>query len=396
MKIRVSIFSIFLFSFFLFSVSSFASPSIKIRLILSKEINTQKYFFASNINGWNPSSSKFQFVKTEQGFYELELREFKNINIEYKITKGSWDLVEVSKDGKDIENRRIAVSKISKDTIISIEVLKWKDEFGNTPKVSTASKNVKIISENFQLKRLGKERRIWVYTPQSYYTDKNKKYPVMYMHDGQNLFDELTGAFGEWGVDECMDTLGALINFEMIIVGIDNGMSERLSEYSAYDFRIKNDDKSELEIKAKGDKYLESIVYDLKPFIDKNYRTKTDSKNTIICGSSMGGLISMYGIIRYPEVFGAAGVFSPAYWTNKEELINEIEKDNSKWKGNVYMIVGELEGKRYVDDMNEVSELLRVKNKENIESKTISAGRHNESFWRSEFASFLFWLSKIN
>ncbi len=372
----------------------YAKQTITIRLQFSSENNTSNYFFASNLNGWNPSSKEYQFVKNSLGFYELIVDVPSVELISFKITKGTWDLVESDERGKDISNRIIEISKIKNDTTIVVKINRWKDEFVNTPKLSTASKNVKIISENFPLRILGKTRRIWVYTPSDYLTS-TKKYAVMYMHDGQNLFDELTGPFGEWGVDECMDTMTKKLNLDLIIVGIDNGLSDRLSEYSPYDFNVKPDEVNVWDVKGKGTEYLESLVNDLKPFIDSVYRTKKDAKNTVICGSSMGGLISLYGLMRYPNVFGRAGVFSPAFWTNMEALKNEIATNKTGWKGNVYMIAGELEGKRYTDNMDEISTLLQAKGKKNIISKTIKKGQHNEMFWRRELPDFLTWVRKI-
>ncbi len=381
---------IYIFSFF--ATIAFAKHTITLRLVFPKENSSNNYFFASNLNGWNPSSKEYQFVKNSLGFYELTFDVPSVELISYKTTKGTWDLVETDERGKDISNRIIETSKIKNDTTIVVKINRWKDEFANTPKLSTASKNVKIISENFPLRILGKTRRIWVYTPSDYLTS-TKKYAVMYMHDGQNLFDELTGPFGEWGVDECMDTMTKKLNLDLIIVGIDNGLGERLSEYSPYDFKVKPDEVNVWDVNGKGSYYLESLVYDLKPFIDSAYRTKRDAKNTFICGSSMGGLISLYGIMRYPFVFGSAGVFSPAFWTNMEALKNEIHDSNTGWTGNVYMIAGELEGKKYTDNMEEVAGLLKKQGKSNIISKTIANGLHNEAFWRREFPEFVRWIA---
>lgn len=382
---------LFLFLFCILNVSLFAKDSITIRLKIDVEKGYTNFYFASNLNGWNPSVGEYKFQKSTEG-YELTLALPSTEIISYKITRGSWETVECTSTGGELPNRIIQSNKIKNDTIILVEVNHWKDEFNNVPKLSTASKNVKIISENFTLTQLGKTRRVWIYIP-SNYANSNKKYPVLYMHDGQNLFDELTAPFGEWGVDECLDTLSIKLNFDLIVVGIDNGKEDRLSEYSPYDFKVKPDEVNIWDVKGTGDKYLSSLVNELKPYIDSAYRTKPDNMNTHICGSSMGGLISLYAIMRYPEIFGSAGVFSPAFWTNMDSLKAEIERNNnSKWKGNVYMIAGELEGSRYINNMTEISSLLKRKGKQNISTIKVPFGQHKESFWRTELPAFFSWL----
>lgn len=351
------------------------------------------FYFASNLNGWNPSVGEYKFQKSAEG-YELTIGLPSTEIISYKITRGSWETVECTNKGGELPNRIIEANKIKNDTIIVVEVKHWKDEFANIPKLSTASKNVKIISEEFPLRKLGKTRRVWIYLP-SDYTKTKKKYPVLYMHDGQNLFDELTAPFGEWGVDECLDTLCKKINFDVIVIGIDNGKEDRLSEYSPYDFKVKPDEVNTWDVKGSGDLYLESLVYDLKPYIDSVYRTKSGRENTHICGSSMGGLISLYAIIRYPEIFGTAGVFSPAFWTNMDSLMAEIGRNkNEMWSGNVYMIAGGLEGSRYVNNMDEIHKLLLSKGKRNTIANSVSGGQHKESFWREEFPTYVMWLNR--
>ncbi len=374
------------------STICFSQHKITLQLSFPSEEKAQtNYFFASNLNGWNPSSTEFQFQKNEQGKFTLSLTNTNVELIQFKITRGTWDSVESTNEGKDRGNRVIRLADVKSDTTIVVTIENWKDKFSNIIRKSTATQNVKILSNDFLLGKLGKSRRVWIYLPEGYETSK-KKYPVIYMHDGQNLFDELTGTFGEWGVDECLDTLGPQLKFSAIIVGIDNGGKDRLSEYSPYDFKVKPDEVNVWDVKGTGSQYLESLVYDLKPYIDQHYRTISNSKHTAICGSSMGGLISLYGIMRYPGVFGSAGVFSPAFWTNVNDLEKEIKENTTGWHGNVYMIAGELEGKKYTDNMNAIADLLRSQSKSNIIDRVIPAGQHNEAFWRSQLPYYFKWL----
>ena len=148
----------------------------------------------------------------------------------FKITRGSWQKVECTADGKSIDNRSF---KLVHDTTIIIDhmqagrIISW-------PKKRSIRQvaNVHIISENFDMPQLGRQRRIWIYLPADY-ESSHKKYPVIYMHDGQNLFDAYTSGYGEWGIDEIMDKLPA--KDRCIIVGIDHGGAYRMSEYNPYD-----------------------------------------------------------------------------------------------------------------------------------------------------------------
>lgn len=363
----------------------------KILVQLNTNNASGDYYFASNINGWVANNNLYKF-KNINGKWLLEIENKSNIKfIEYKITKGNWSNVECNSDGLDISNRIIDLrnSNIT-DTSIKVDVLHWKDEYANIPKQSTASANVHLLSEKFPLKTLGVDRRVWIYIPENYSTSKDS-FSVLYMHDGQNLFDNLIAPFGEWGVDECLDTLLKKIHFNLIVVGIDNGIGERLSEYSVYDFRTKADAENIWDVKGKGELYLKSLITELKPYIEKNYRVYSDRDHNYIAGSSMGGVISYYAILKYPEIFSKAGVFSPAFWTSRENYLS-LSAEATNHNRCIYMFAGELEGRTYVNDMYQNYQLL--KSKSNIKSNVyaVSDGQHNEQFWRKNLPAFINWL----
>lgn len=242
-------------------------------------------------------------------------------------------------------------------------------------------KNVYVIDSAFYMPQLNRHRRIWIYLPGDYFSTK-KKYPVIYMQDGQNVFEKSTSFAGEWGVDEA---LGSLENKEgkSIVVAIDNGGDKRINEYSIYD--------TEKFGKAEGKEYLEFVVKTLKPFIDKKYRTKSRAKYTCIAGSSLGGLISFYGMLQYPKVFGAAGVFSPSFWM-VPQLKKEIETTGRKIEGRIYFYAGKLEGEEMIEDMLSFFELMNRHSKVKMTSVIRTEGKHNEASWRKEFPLFYRWL----
>ncbi len=138
---------------------------------------------------------------------------------------------------------------------------------------------------------LPRTRRIWIYLPRSYASDINRRYPVIYAHDAQNLFDSATSFSGEWGIDESLDNMPQ----ELIVVGIDNGGAARMDELTPY----ANDKYGG----GQADDYLDFIVEKLRPYINSRFRTKPERENTAILGSSLGGLCSFYAAIRHEDIF---------------------------------------------------------------------------------------------
>lgn len=246
---------------------------------------------------------------------------------------------------------------------------------------STASKQVSTFT--IEAPQLKTSRKIWLYLPKNYETS-TKKYPVIYMHDAQNLFDAKTSFAGEWNVDEKLDSL----NTQVIVVGIENGGEKRLEELTPY--------KNEKYGGGNADNYLEFIVNTLKPEIDKKYRTKPNANNSTIMGSSLGGLTSFYAVIKYPEVFGKAGVFSPAFWINRKD-INEYMTNSKKLRAKIYFLCGDSEGDddNMINDLNHMELLLNTNRCYclNLNKKVIvKGGHHNEKLWRDGFANAIVWL----
>jgi predicted alpha/beta superfamily hydrolase len=367
-----------------FSVASQQKVRIEINSLPANTPATSAIFIAGNFNNWDPQSKNYQFQKNEKGYF-LELLLYTGA-YEYKITRGSWDKVECNKEGSDIGDRTL---KVETDTAVDLSIDGWKDLFDSLPKKSTANKNVSIIDTSFFIPQLNRTRRVWIYLPTSY-TNSKKRYPVLYMHDGQNLFDDATSFSGEWGVDEALDTLGLKYK-ESIIVGIDNGRDKRFNEYCPYDFLLSDFSAGNQSAKGEGGKYVDFLAKTLKPFIDKKYRTIKDRKNTFIAGSSMGGLISFYAVLKFPKVFGGAGVFSPSFWI-APTIYNEIKSKGEKIKSKIYFYAGNEEDETMVPmTIKAFNEMHRV-SKSEMTIVIRSEGKHNEARWRMEFPGFYQWL----
>lgn len=365
-------------AFLIFSFNAVAQHTIVIEITrLPSATATEKIYLAGNFNNWNPKDENYRLQLHSQERYAILLKNIPADTYEFKFTQGSWEKVETSSDGKNIANRTI---KIVSDTVLMLTIEGWSE--GKPREIMhTATPEVHILDSNFHIPQLNRNRRVWIYLPKGYHESK-EKYPVLYMHDGQNLFDAATSPFGEWGVDEALDSAQK----KCIVVGIDNGAEKRMNEYNPYDH--------EKFGMGEGKLYIDFLAKTLKPYIDKKFRTKKDAANTIIAGSSMGGLISMYAVMKYPKVFGKAGVFSPAFWT-ASKLMQEIPavvKRNTHKNLRIYFYAGEQESKEMVKDMLMAFELMRKHAGPKMDARINAEGKHNEATWRQEFPSFYQWI----
>ena len=242
---------------------------------------------------------------------------------------------------------------------------------------STAQPNVHVLPAPFTIPGLNRPRTMRIYLPPGYEHAK-RRYPVLYMHDGQNLFDDATAYAGEWGVDESLNALARTRGLELIVVGIDNGGALRIHELNAWD----NPETGPGE----GAQYMSFIVEVLKPWVDEHYRTRPDRAHTAIMGSSMGGLISSYAISRYSQVFGLAGIFSPAYWL-APQVFAATEAQPPPPRERIYFYAGGSESESMVPDLKRMVALLRRSGvpDANLAVHVDPIGRHNEAAWRAEF-----------
>lgn len=246
--------------------------------------------------------------------------------------------------------------------------------------------NVRVLPD-FASPQLGNERDLLVYLPPSYQTSE-QRYPVLYMHDGQNLFDNATSYVGEWRVDETMEKLSAE-GIEAIVVGIPNSGEQRIAEYNPY-----SDPRLGAGV---GEKYLDFIVETIKPLIDTSFRTLPERDHTAILGSSLGGLISLYAFFHYGEVFGKTGVMSPSLWLAGGATFGYVQKA-PKVAGKIYLDVGDREaGGRMRDSARRMWHLLQKRGYREgrdllyVEEKD---GVHNEEHWAARLPHALRFLLK--
>ena len=239
----------------------------------------------------------------------------------------------------------------------------------------------------------GKEARtIRIWVPESYNPeDTTKRYPVLYMHDGQNVFDDATSFCGEWGVDETITDLMNNKEYEgSIVVGIDN------SDYREPEMKPTWDTEDSL-----ADRYSDFIVNTVKPYVDANYNTLTDAAHTGIGGSSMGGLISFYMGMKHPEIFGYEVCFAPAFlFVTEEQITSFMERHDIKNKTNpkIYMFCGgqDLDAQLYPYVEPVKNCIINNGYDSNLVTSYIDMSKgHNESAWREYFPQAYNWLLDI-
>lgn len=340
--------------------------------------NLDQVYIAGDFNKWTPNATPL--AKMADGRFKITLPVFKK-EIEFKFTRGSWDKVECRSDGSFLSNRVLAISTKAEAHFV-IEA--WNDLYKN-PTNGTANDQVSVINDSFYIPQLKQYRRVSVYLP-SDYENSNENYPVLYMHDGQNLFDNLTAYNGEWKVDETLTKLEKDKHLKLIVIAIDNGESARIDEYTPWSHKKYGG--------GSGDKYVEFLVNDLKPYVDKNYRTKPQREFTGIMGSSLGGLISMYAIMEHQNTFGRAGVFSPSFWFSNQAYeqvkANKSKSDDTK----IYMIMGKQEGGNMVKGIKKMTKTLKKSGYTSDQYQSIihEDGTHSEWYWAREFEQAVLWL----
>lgn len=260
----------------------------------------------------------------------------------------------------------------------------------------------KFIEKSLYIETTKDERTLRILLPEDYDTSE-KRYPVLYMHDGQNLFDDKTSYAGQsWKIQETLDDLcsKAIID-DLIVVGIDNS-NLRFFEYSPW--KGANDIKkmTNLDIGGLGDVYADFVVNHVKPMVDQFYRTNPDYSNTMIAGSSMGAYISCYIAVKYPNVFKNIGVFSLASWFNEKDFLNFMNQQQIDPKQRYFISIGRDETS---DEDTPYFNLLYLENSRNLLNLLKEKGlqdilyietddKHNELAWSKVFVDFIRFANK--
>jgi predicted alpha/beta superfamily hydrolase len=353
---------------------------VQLELKTQSEINLPVYI-AGNFNDWRVNDERFKMRKIADGHYvyQFHKEEIPLETIEYKYLRNGWEHVELDEYGCHTNNRLIP----NQNGIFKDAVPRWrKTGLEYTPSLLPIPK---IITDEFEMPQLGKKRRVSILLPFDYETS-DKRYPVIYLQDGQNLFNDYS-PYGTWAVDKRMAVLQERGHGDVIVVAIDHGGVERISEFTPYD-------NTKFGIAA-GKMYARFMVETLKPYIDFKYRTLPQREHTGIGGSSMGALISIYAALMYPQVYSKMMIFSPSLWLTQKIYFDAIHF-SSPFFTKIYVYAGGKEGSNMVPNVQRFREAIARRGHDStnvdFELSIDPNGLHNEERWGKEFPKALEWL----
>lgn len=241
-----------------------------------------------------------------------------------------------------------------------------------------------LLAKAIRIPALKRRRKVWAYLPQDYFHLPEKRYPVIYFNDGQNVFEGWKAAFGtgweahtvmrglknSWGVPEC------------ILIGIEHGKRYRTDEYTPFD--------RQGNFSEHGNAYADFVANGLKDFVDSRLRTRREREYNAIVGSSMGGLSAFYTAFKHQDVFSAAGVFSPSLWA-APAVYALVQRIGRHYPQKFYLSTGTKEGKHTRQNVVHLNDVLVAAGFETHLS-LVKGGEHNETLWNAEFLNFYRWL----
>ncbi len=337
-------------------------------------------YITGNFNNWKAQNEQFKMTKVDDSHFEytFDNKDVLPTHIEYKYTRGSWREDELDTFGSKTSNR--VIKKHIQEVVDFVP--RWSrngksfdDKF--LPIIET-------VNDNFEIPQLDKTRKVRILLPYDYH-QTTAHFPVLYLQDGQNLFDK-HAPFGNWAIDEKLAVLSEYNKGNLIVVTIDHGETERINEYSPRE-NIK------LGIgQDEGTKYLNFMCDTLKPYIDEHYRTKKEPEHTGVGGSSMGGLISLYAGIQHANVFGKLMIFSPSLWIYTK-IYDDVLKDNAFAGTKIYLFAGGRESQNMLTNIHRLQHKINKSNSKVLLNLVIDPnGTHSEARWSTEFPEAIEWL----
>lgn len=241
----------------------------------------------------------------------------------------------------------------------------------------------RYFTYEFHSEILPEDRRVIVYVPESYLGDETRRFPVFYLQDGQNLFDGKTSyvAGSTWDAHTTADRLTAEGLIEpILLVGVYNTGIRRMPEYTpTRDPRL---------VGGEGATYGRVLVEEIKPLVDQHFRTRDGREHTAVGGSSLGGLISLYFGLIYPEIFGKAAVLSPSIWWDGRSVLSLVQQAEPRPELQIWLDMGMAEGERHLHDADLLDRMLRRRGWRpglDLIYLRVPGGVHDENAWSARF-----------
>lgn len=340
------------------------------------------------------------WVITGEGAQELSYRDgvlstkitTEDDNVFFTFVKNQdWQNMPASKFGKGLCNYHHRLT--SESSVVNVSIPAWKPDKPTEQAPSTITGHIERIS-GFKSDQLDREMDILVYLPNSYQSNKDKTYPVLYMLDGQNVFDSASAYSDEWQVDEIMSQLEQQGKVEAIVVAVPNS-ADRWQEYNPWDFVNWSGEAKT----GKGQLTIDFIKNSLKPYLDNKYRT--NKQNTGLAGSSLGGLMALYAAMEHSDTFNFVAAFSPSLSIENTEgnnVLFEALKDKKMADSKVYFDMGKPEYGDYSKAEQLNHSLLKAfgEQSEHIKFVKDDIGRHCELDWSKRFPEAITWLLAAN
>lgn len=337
-------------------------------------------FIAGNFNDWNANDENYKMIKESEGHFRFTFpdRSMLPTKLEYKYTRGNWNRVELNENGNGVPNRVVFNSRQK----VVDRVTHWMGI--EVAYEDALLPQIRVLSGAFDMPDPIKTRRVAALLPHNY-DQTDKRYPVLYLQDGQNLFDEYA-PFGNWGVDKKLAHMAEKGMGDIIVVAIDHAEEDRIKEFTpTSNTRLGS---------GYGKMYVRFLTEILKPYIDREFRTISDRHHTGIGGSSMGGLISIYAGLMYPEVYSKLMIFSPSLWVAPNIHFHSINLYKSL-DTKIYLYGGEAESVNMIPNLRRFQQALQDQGtgaELAFELNVDPYGQHNETRWGEEFPRAVEWL----
>ena len=349
-------------------------------ILTTDEDDSRPVYISGNFNEWHTRDKNFMMERIGEGVYlfkfnpELDYPE----ELLYKFTKGDWSEVEIDQYGNRTENR----SCTPDSGLVKEHVQNWRKNW--LPFKPDFLPQIHLISDEFEMPQLNKKRRVWALLPYDY-DSSEEAYPVLYLHDAQNLFNE-DAQYGNWEIDKKLAVMSQYNIGKIIVIAIEHAEEDRIKEY--------NVGKTVLGA-GQGKKYIRFVTDTLKPYIDSKYRTKTEREHTGIGGSSMGALVSIFSGLLYPEVYGKLMIFSPSLWVIPKMEFNTIDFSEAG-DTRIYLYAGGDESATMIEQVRKFRKNMItsefVDDKMKIKLSINDEGQHSETYWSDEFPKAIEWL----